>query len=199
MFTGLIHHLGKVIAVTQLVQGGGRLVIESTLSDVQAGESIAVNGVCLTLLPGSCAANLMFDLSAETWDLTQLQDLSPQDAVHLEQALCAHDRMGGHVVTGHIDATLRLKIKEDQGQCVTFVFEGVRPDHRSSLVQKGCIALSGVSLTIHEVREHEVAVLLIPHTLEQTLFKSLELGQRVNVEYDYFAKLIAAQLKNLKD
>ncbi len=199
MFTGLIHHLGKVTALTQHAQGGGRLVIESFLSDLQAGESIAVNGVCLTLLPGSTAGNLRFDLSAETWNLTQLQDLSVHEAVHLEQALCAHDRMGGHVVTGHIDATLRLKAQIDQGGSVEFVFEGVLPEHRASLVHKGCIALAGVSLTIHAVREHEVSVLLIPHTMEQTLFKNLALGQRVNVEYDYFAKLIAAQLKNLKD
>lgn len=195
MFTGLIEHLGSVVAHTFLDEGS-RLVIETVLTEpLQVGESIAVNGVCLTALPSlDNLLQVAFDLSPETLKLTTLSTLSVGDCVNIERAMVATARFGGHYVSGHVDTTASVHAVVSYGDCVQMVIGGFLPAECRYLLPKGSITIDGVSLTINRVVEHKVYLMLVPHTLTNTIFsRSLE-GQRVNVEFDYLTRIVAHQL-----
>lgn len=189
MFTGLVEETAPIVAV-EPIGGGARLTLEAAtiLEGTKAGDSIAVNGCCLTIT--SIAGNrLSFDLLAETLDKTNLGDQKPGSKVNLERALLAQDRMGGHFVQGHVDCAVRIVALEPHGQ-----------DHRLEIelphafaryvAYKGSIAINGISLTAAEVREGSVVSWLIPHTMEVTNLHTLKAGDRVNVEFDMLAKYL---------
>ena len=187
MFTGLVEGTGRVAAFhaqksfTRLVIEAGRLA-EGT----QPGDSIAINGCCLTAtsLDGS---KLGFDLLAETQACTNLRDLKSDAVVNLERALPAHGRYGGHFVTGHIDATGIIRRWEQTGQDYELRI-GIEPAHGIYLVPKGCIAVDGISLTVAEVKRDEFSVWIIPHTRATTALQARAVGDLVNLEFDLLAK-----------
>ena len=187
MFTGLVEALGKVDRVDQ--EGSGRrfrLVWPGFTETLTLGESVAVNGCCLTVV---AAEGDWFDveLGPETLARTNLGTKRPGDPVNLERSLRVGDRLGGHFVQGHVDATATLADRHPDG---AWDFLGFQLDHQwlPLMVSKGSIAIDGVSLTLVDVTATGFSVMLIPHTLAATTLGSLKVGDKVNIETDMLAK-----------
>ena len=186
MFTGLIADLGSVTEV-RLQAGGATLRIASRLAEqLHEGDSIAVNGVCLTATEvdaeGFCAQAMH-----ETLERSSLGELRHEARVNLELPLRAQDRLGGHVVQGHVDATGTVCAVRAEGFARVLDIE-TEPRLARYLVEKGSVALDGVSLTVSALREEGFSVSLIPETLERTNLGAIAEGERVNIEVDILAK-----------
>ena len=197
MFTGIVSAVAPVLSHAS--RGRGTLLTlarPSSYEEIAVGESIAVSGVCLTVLPGS-GGPLTFDLSPETLDRSTLRGLKTGDRVNLERALQVGDRFGGHVVSGHVDATTSLARVTNLGEFSTFTF-ALDDAFSRYVVEKGSIALDGVSLTIASLGPREFEVALVPHTLAQTTLGALRPGSRVNVEVDLIGKYVERMLGERK-
>jgi len=194
MFTGLIEQAGCVIR-NQSNGLSNELSISSSWDQLQIGESIAVNGVCLTLLPQDVQGVLTFDVSPETLKLTTLGSLSTGSSVNLERAMLASHRFGGHYVSGHVDTTAQVHSIQPIGEFVQIELSGFNQAELLYLIPKGSIALDGVSLTINAVENQVIQLMLVPHTLVHTNLDLLNKGQRVNIEFDYFTRIVAHQLQ----
>jgi len=183
MFTGLVADLGRVVSLERDAAGARLRIATGLAGELGTGDSVAVNGVCLTaveLEPGSFAA----DVISETLTRSSLGGLEAGAPVNLELPLRASDRLGGHIVLGHVDG---------QGDVVSVTPTGVvvlevDPGLLRYVVEKGSVALDGVSLTVVAVDDHSLSVALIPETLKRTTFGSAVVGSRVNVEVDVLAK-----------
>ena len=186
MFTGIIQAVGK-IARTEPRGQDSRLAIQADaldMSDVQLGDSIAVNGVCLTVVRFD-QKSFDVDVSAETLRCTVGFDLDSE--VNLEKALRLADRLGGHLVSGHVDGVGEVVRFEPVGDC--YVLEITAPDEIAMFVAtKGSITVNGVSLTVNQVAGQRFVLNLIPHTLEMTTLKHLKVGSWVNLEVDLLAR-----------
>ena len=194
MFTGLIEELGKVVSLNLRGDSGRlRLAAETILSDCRLGDSIAVNGVCLTVVE-IAGPEICFDVSAETLRRSNLGRLQPGDRVNLERALPADGRFGGHLVAGHTDATGTLKSKNREGNAVIFTFSAP-PEVARYLIEKGSIAIDGISLTITGIEENDFSVAVIPHSLARTTLRGKGVGAVVNLEVDLVAKYIEKLLR----
>jgi riboflavin synthase len=199
VFTGLIEKKSKVL---YKVDRGPfhSLVIESPFDQpycarsIEIGESIAVNGVCLTLLP-SPSGELHFDLSPETLNITTLGQLASGDFVNLERAMLAAARLGGHYVSGHVDTTALVQSIHGIDNYIEMELAGFSAKSMLYLIPKGSITVNGVSLTINAVVEHNIKLMLVPHTVLQTNLGLLEAGQPVNIEFDYLTRVVAHQLQ----
>lgn len=194
MFTGYIDHLGTVLDV-QAHHLGKRLTVCCDLLDRQNGESIAIDGVCTTVVDCS-DKQFRCELSPETLACTNLGNLKRGQLVHLERALRLSDRLHGHFVLGHVDQTCQVLDKKPQGACLQYSFCQVKKAARALLVQKGSIAVQGVSLTINTVSQEGFSLMLIPKTLQKTNLGRLRVGDFVNIEYDYLAKLVSFAYKH---
>jgi len=196
MFTGIVIEVGRVSGEPVRAEDGSvRLSLrlsEALNARLEPGDSIAVAGVCLTVADRS-HDGLEFDLSPETLSRSTLGGLTAGDSVNLEPALRAGDALGGHWVQGHVDATTRVVRRVDAGEHCEMRF-ALPESLRVYLVEKGSVALDGVSLTIAGIDEESFVVALIPHTLEHTTFGSREVGDRVNLEVDILAKYVERQL-----
>jgi riboflavin synthase len=192
MFTGIVKELGSVEAV-ETSEEGARLRIRADLaSDLAPGDSVAVNGACLTATSvgdGEFGADVM----QQTLSLTTLGELDPSSRVNLELPLRATDRLGGHVVQGHVDGTATVAEVSDDGFAKRLRVE-LPDDLLPYVVERGSIAIEGVSLTIADLSGAVVEVSLIPETLERTTLGALEPGDRVNVECDVLARYVRRQL-----
>lgn len=165
---------------------------EIVVEGIQLGDSVSINGCCLTLVELS-GEMLSFQAGAETLARTSLGGLKTASLVNLERALRADDRLGGHYVSGHIDAIGHVASRRDQADWADYRFEVPR-ELTAQMASKGSIAVDGVSLTLVEVGETEFSVALIPHTLQVTTLGRLEVGDVVNVETDILAKYVQQQL-----
>lgn len=179
MFTGLVQEVGIVH------QAGARIVIAASFQP-EVGESIAVNGCCLTHVGGDMPA---FDLSEETLRRTNLGALKVGDAVNLERALRVGERLGGHFVAGHVDAVVRLLRCERAGDGAEMEF-GIPPGGEAFLVDKGSVCLDGVSLTVISPGDGRFRVAVVPHTLANTTMGKWVPGRVVNMEYDLVARYL---------
>ena len=196
MFTGLIEQQGTVVTNTVL-DVSNRLVIDASFDALQAGESIAVNGVCLTLLP-HFSEGLMFDVSPETLTLTNLGQLRVGDFVNLERAMQASTRFGGHYVNGHVNTTACLESVTPLGDYIEMIIGGFAACDTIYLLPKGSVTINGVGLTINALDNDRIRVMLVPHTLEHTTLGRLPMGARLNVEFDYLTRIVAHQLGTVK-
>jgi riboflavin synthase len=196
MFTGLIEAQGIVISNTEY-DVANRLLIRAHFDQLQAGESIAVNGVCLTLLP-DFSEGLTFDVSPETLKLTNLGQLKSDDEVNLERAMLATTRFGGHYVNGHVDTTASLQSVKPIGDYVEMIISGFAACDTIYLLPKGSVTLDGVSLTINTSSDDCISVLLVPHTLAHTTLGHRRVGDRLNVEFDYLTRIVAHQMGKFK-
>lgn len=189
MFTGLIEELGTIKSIAGH-SGGVKIAVLSRLvaSDVSNGDSIAVNGVCLTALNVS-KTSFMADISPETLDRTTLGNLKPDSPVNLERAVTPATRLGGHIVQGHIDARGQFISAEPQGDFWT-VRIGFPAGLSRYFVQKGSVAVEGISLTIADLAADHFDVAVIPKTWELTNLSALNRGDAVNLEVDVFAKYV---------
>ena len=190
MFTGIVEEVGSVVSISS---NGLTVRAEKVMSDLKLGDSIAVNGACLTAVSIS-EAEFSVDLSPETMRRTSLGDLSEGGTVNLERALLASDRMGGHIVQGHVDGTGRVTSTREDGDSIIF---GVRTPKRLMpyIVEKGFIAVDGISLTVVKVGTSSFTLAVIPYTLRNTDLETLSVGARVNLEADILAKYVENLLK----
>jgi riboflavin synthase len=189
MFTGIVRELGRVAAAEE--RGGGfALEIEApeTAPTLDAGDSLAVDGVCLTA-EAVAGGRVSLHAVPETLSRTTLGRLREGDAVNLEPALRAGEALGGHYVQGHVDSVGRIQSVEAEGEGLR-VFVAAPPEILRYLVEKGSVAVDGVSLTVAELAEDAFAVALVPHTLERTTLSDLLPGREVNLEVDVLAKYV---------
>ncbi|MHC4488341.1 MAG: riboflavin synthase [Planctomycetota bacterium] len=198
MFTGLIETICTVKSVSQRAGGDGlSLTIDlgKLASDSKIGDSIAINGACLTLarLEGNLAA---FDLSTETLTKSNLDKLRSSSQVNVERSIKADDRLGGHIVQGHIDgiATIKAIKKEGQFADINFTADAELLDR---MVVKGSVAVDGISLTIASMDETSFSVAIIPETLKKTTLGKAKTGDCVNIETDIIVKTIKKQLEKI--
>ena len=202
MFTGIITGVGRIAAIHDLgssLQHGKRLTLEAPtgyLDDVGLGDSIALNGACMTVtsldLP---ARRFTIDISAESLDKTA--GLAEPGPVNLEKALRAHDRLGGHIVSGHVDGVGRVTKMESVGE--SWELRILAPQALAKyLAYKGSITVNGVSLTVNTVTDTadgaEISINLIPHTVQNTALHALKAGSRVNLEIDLIARYVERML-----
>lgn len=189
MFTGLIEEAGKVVSVDKHESGAKLVVVaKAVTSDIKDGDSIAVNGVCLTALdvsPTSFAA----DVSPETLQRTTINDLRAGSRVNLERAVTPATRLGGHIVQGHIDGRGTFLSAQPEGDFWT-VRIGFPANIARYFVEKGSVAVEGISLTIAALAEDHFDIAVIPKTWEMTNLSSLKAGDAVNLEADIIAKYV---------
>jgi riboflavin synthase len=196
VFTGLIQDLGRVAEVEKSDQGV-RLRIQTRLAgELEPGDSIAVNGVCLTATEADRAG---FEAEAmnQTLSLTSLGPLAPDDRVNLELALRAGDRIGGHFVQGHVDGTAEVLDVEGDG-FARRLRASLEPGLANAVVEQGSITLDGVSLTVSDLGDGWFEVSLIPETLDRTNLGEVEPGRRVNIECDLIGKYVQRSLAPLE-
>ena len=196
MFTGLVEAVGIVVTLEERGEQA-RLTLELPFApELHPGDSVAVNGCCLTVAAHD-AETASFDLLAQTLRVTSLGALTPGSRVNLERALRAGDRFGGHFVQGHVDSTGHITGLEASGQDHILTI-GLPPEIRRLCVDKGSLAVDGISLTIAELHEHTAVFWITPHTWTHTHLHAARCGQEVNLEADMLAKyveqLIAARL-----
>jgi riboflavin synthase len=189
MFTGLIEQVGTIDHLERR-DDGLSIRIACALHPYEMGESIAVNGTCLTV-KSFAERHFEADASIETLDKTNLGDLGEGDRVHLERALALGSRLGGHLVTGHIDGVGTLVTRAPEGDYVRASFE-VPKRLAPFLAPKGSITVNGVSLTVNTVAGAIFDVMLVPYTLDETTFGEMPNGARVNLEVDILAKYVAS-------
>jgi riboflavin synthase len=189
MFTGIVTDLGKIRAIEK--RGDTRIEIETSYDteDIEIGASIACSGPCLTVIekgPGWFA----IEASAETLDKTALGDWTVGTTVNLERAMRIGEELGGHIVSGHVDAVARIVDMQPEGDSVRFTFES--PGEFSKYIApKGSVCLDGVSLTVNEVQGNNFGVNIISHTQGETTFGSRKVGDRINMEIDTIARYVA--------
>jgi riboflavin synthase len=190
MFTGIIQAVG-VIQKVETRAGDVRLYIRTgrlDLSDVALGDSIASNGVCLTAveLPGD---GFKADVSRETLDLTTLQSLQPGSKVNLEKALTLNSRLGGHLVSGHVDGVGRVLERREDARSIRFIMQAPA-ELAKYIAHKGSICVDGVSLTVNRVDGNRFELNIVPHTLQETIMLAYQPGQQVNLEVDLIARYL---------
>jgi riboflavin synthase len=189
MFTGLIEAMGKVRRVEPAAAGRKLTISASTFAEeLEIGESVAINGACLTLVERERDA-CRFEIGPETLRRTNLGELAEGDRVNLERALRLSDRLGGHLVQGHVDGVGHISERRREGQWETVWF-GCSPELATQMVPKGSVAVDGISLTLVEVATDHFSVMLIPHTLANTTLGFKKRGATVNVETDILAKYV---------
>lgn len=190
MFTGIVEDIGRVAGIKQKEKESvfSFKVKKIDMDEVELGESIAVNGACLTVTSMG-RDSFTVDASHETMDKTNLGELKKGSSVNLERCLRADGKLGGHIVNGHVDGVGKVKSIKKVGD--SHIFRFTVPKALSKyIVEKGSVAVSGVSLTINEVKGKDFTVNIIPYTLEETIFGELEKGDSVNIECDIIGKYV---------
>jgi riboflavin synthase len=197
MFTGLVQTLGTVRTAVDDGHGGRNVTIHepAIAPDLALGESVAVNGVCLTVVRSN-AESFDFQIGPETVNRSTLGTLLPGSRVNLERALRVGDRIGGHFVSGHVDCVGKVLSRESSGEWETVWFE-YHEEFDDLLVIKGSVAIDGVSLTLVHVEPTKFSVMLIPHTLANTTLGAKQVGDAVNLEFDLLAKHVQKMMRNL--
>ncbi len=196
MFTGLVEATGTVTSLEPRGESARlTLSVGAMAADLALGESVAVNGCCLTVTDRDAAAqSASFDLLMQTLSVTSLGDLQTGGLVNLERAMALGTRFGGHLVQGHVDATVRILDWSPHGQDHRLEVE-LPPEHRGLVIPKGSICLDGISLTAAEVVGNSVVCWIIPHTHQVTNLHTKREGDRLNVEFDMLGKYVRELLK----
>ena len=191
MFTGIIIALGRIIKIETL-DGDRRLTIAASdidFSQVNMGDSIAVNGVCLTVI-AKTDNSFSVDVSVETLTRTSLTDMTVNSLVNLELALTPSTPLGGHIVSGHVDGLGEVVSKEAVAR--SWQYDIVVPDSiKRFIAEKGSVCIDGVSLTVNTVDDNRFSITIIPHTYEHTVFHQYQVGDKVNIEVDMLARYVA--------
>lgn len=194
MFTGIIEEIGVMRRISR--QGQGMILTiaaANILEDIHLGDSIAVNGVCLTVVSFD-GGSITVDVMPETFRHTGLSGLKPGSRVNLERAMSPHGRFGGHIVQGHVDTTAAIIFRQPEDNAVVFGAEPADKGVLRYIVPRGSIAIDGISLTVVRVTEHDFAVSIIPHTLAETILNEKQPGDTVNIECDILGKYVERML-----
>ena len=198
MFTGIIQSVGQVV-FKQQTKGDFSFVVKTNfkeVSDIELGDSIACNGVCLTVteIDGD---KISLDISLETLSKTQVADWQIGSAINLEKSLTLKDKLGGHLVSGHVDAVALCVGIETSARSTIYQFK-IPQELDKYIVKKGSVALNGVSLTVNKIKDCVLSVNLIPHTLEHTNLSLLKIDDQVNLEIDTIARYVEKMLPDFK-
>lgn len=190
MFTGIIQSIGKITAITsgsvdtRLTVSVGKL----HFNDVELGESISINGACMTIVAFD-KGHFSVDVSRESLAMTTLGRLKTGSAVNLERAMRLSDRLGGHLVSGHVDGVGQITQRVKEGRSVRFGIHA--PEGLSKYIaHKGSVCIDGVSLTVNDVKDNKFSLQIIPHTLQETIFSQYHVGDDVNIEVDIIARYL---------
>lgn len=195
MFTGIIEAVGKV-AAKQMRSGDMQLTIDAQdldFSDVKLGDSIATNGVCLTVIAVN-GKQFVADVSNETLRHSSLKDISVGGAVNLEKAMLANGRFGGHIISGHVDAVANIKHIEQDARSVRIELS-IEQSLQHYLAHKGSITVDGVSLTVNALTNDGCILNIVPHTAQETIIAQYKVGQQVNIEVDVVARYLERLLQ----
>jgi riboflavin synthase len=194
MFTGLIEDVGKIAAL-RMDNHAAVLTVQTKLAlgGMSRGASIAVNGACLTVVKKTAKA-FTVDVSPETLKRTSLRELAVGSAVNLERPMRLADRLGGHLVTGHVDGLAKILAMSTEGE-FTIIRFAVPPVMTPLLVRKGSVAIDGISLTVNDCRRGRFSVAIIPYTLRHTNLRARRVGDKVNVETDLIGKYVQSLLQ----
>lgn len=197
MFTGIIEEVG-VVESSRTAPDGSRISIRAPkiLDGVAVGDSIAVNGVCLTVADLKGRTVFEADVMPETMRNTNLAELSSRSPVNLERAMTVDGRLGGHLVNGHVDGIATLVSRRREGNAVVMRF-AVPSDLTVYIIKKGSVAVDGISLTVADVTEKDFSVSLVPHTLAATTLGLKQDGDRFNLEVDIIGKYVEKHLRRL--
>jgi len=190
MFTGIIQSIGKIISITP-GSVDTRLSIDvgnMSFDDVEMGESISINGACMTVVAFD-ENSFSADVSRESLAMTTLGRLKTGSAVNLERAMRLSDRLGGHLVSGHVDGVGQITQRITEGRSIKFGVL-VPDDLAKYIAHKGSVCIDGVSLTVNEVNKNEFSLQIIPHTLQETIFSEYSVGDDVNIEVDIIARYL---------
>jgi riboflavin synthase len=198
VFTGLILEMGELTSLKRR-SGGAVLTLKADRIATAAapGDSIAINGVCLTVVAKN-NKEISFDLSDETLGATNLGRLKPRDRINLESSLTPDSKMGGHFVTGHVDSAGKIRSRETSGDMLKFEIEAP-PDVLHFLVKKGSVAVDGISLTVVDILKDGFTLIIIPHTARLTTLGFKGPGDTVNLETDILGKYVAKFMNREED
>jgi riboflavin synthase len=190
MFTGLIEDVGRVVTLARR-GSSARLAVATALpaAEFRLGDSVAINGVCLTVTLIDGSTTLSFDVSPETLDTSGLGRLSAGEPVNLERALRLSDRLGGHIVTGHIDCMATVAGRREESGNIVFSFR-LPAEHGRYVIAKGSVAIDGISLTVNRVSDNGFTVNVIPHTAAMTTLRERKPGDLVNIETDIIGRYV---------
>ena len=194
MFTGIIEQLGTIQKVIK-EKGNIHLTIDAKFTpELKIDQSVAHNGVCLTIIS---IKEYEYTVTAikETLEKTNISSLAPGDKINLERCMKIGDRLDGHIVQGHVDTTAICKDIEEEDGSWTFKFEYKKNDSSEITVEKGSITVNGTSLTVVESQDFSFSICIIPYTYENTTFKYLKIGDKVNLEFDVIGKYVAKMMK----
>ena len=196
MFTGLIEEIGKVSDIS-IRNKGLRIKIKAKniIVDVKEGDSIAINGACLTVV-NLYKDGFSFDVSEETLNRTNIKYLKIGHYVNLERALRVSDRLGGHIVQGHVDTTSVITGLTPYGEHTILKLK-LPKEYRKFIIEKGSIAVDGISLTINKIESNEISINIIPHTLKNTNLQYRKVGDTVNLEFDILGKYVLNYMEGL--
>ncbi len=191
MFTGIVEELGVVYSITP-----NKITIKCSevLKETKLGDSIAVNGICLTVTDIG-ADSFCADISPETYNVTTMSEIKTGDYVNLERALTLSTRLGGHIISGHIDTVGYIKKLSSNSDFyeLTVCFD---KKYSKYVIKKGSISINGISLTVADCGNDFVTIAVIPHTYNMTVLKRLKIGSKVNVEFDILAKYVEKNLSS---
>jgi riboflavin synthase len=199
MFTGIIQALGTVASI-DCKDGDMRLVINTGnlgLDDCKPGDSIAVNGVCLTAV-SYCSEQFIADVSTETLSKTSLGELKPGSPVNLEKALTLNTALGGHLVSGHVDGLANVVDLHEEARSIRYTVE-LAAELQHYIAAKGSVTIDGASLTVNRVEGNRFDVNIVPHTQEKTIFQYYQLGSKVNIEVDIIARYLERLINGKAD
>ena len=199
MFTGIIQALGSIESIDHK-DGDISLVIntgELDLTDSDLGDSIAVNGVCLTAV-SYATGQFVADVSTETLNKTSLGDLKQGSSVNLEKALTLNTALGGHLVSGHVDGLASVVDLHEDARSIRYTFE-LSPEYQHYIAEKGSVTIDGTSLTVNRVERNRFDVNIVPHTREKTIFQYYRVGTKVNIEVDIIARYLERLINGKAD
>jgi riboflavin synthase len=199
MFTGIVDHCGQITSLEKS-SGAIHFFVQSKFEDVVEGESIAIDGVCLTAISPE-SRGFWCDVSPETIKTTLVDTYAVGTSVNLERALTLSDRLGGYLLAGHVEQRAVVGEINQSGEFFEMLFTQIQSAAMGYLLKKGNVAVNGVSLTINEVtpKEGHFKVMIIPHTLERTNLGKVSVGSLVNIEFDYVTKVIVAEVNRRAD
>lgn len=194
MFTGIVEEMGAVTAMERTLAGTRMVILASTvMGDLKIGDSVSVNGACLTVVTTS-DRDFAVEISPETLSVTTLGHLTAGAPVNLERAMKLNERIGGHLVAGHVDGVGTIRSRHQEGNAIFFTIEGPQEVLRYCVV-KGSITVDGISLTINDVTDHGFTVAVIPHTAKVTTLGLKQVNDTVNLESDLIGKYVERLLE----